>query len=99
MAALAAWQGRGFTAQSDLSTDQAFKVIDIGVYYNFMPLPVGWQLSRCRGPYIDLFRGDPEKCDQGRARPSLDSHAAMAASYIYRANCAAAEVVKDLTPK
>jgi hypothetical protein len=99
VAALAAWQGRGFTAQSDLSTDQAFKVIDMGVYYNFMPLPVGWHLSSLSRTYVDLFRGDPDKCDLGRARPSLNSHAAMAASYIYRANCAAAEVVKDLTPK
>ncbi len=99
VAALAAWQGRGFTAQSELSADQTFKIIDMGVYYNFMPLPVGWHLSKLSRSYIELFRGDPDKCDQGRAKPSLASHAAMAASYIYRANCAAAEVVKDLTPK
>ena len=71
----------------------------MGVYYNFMPLPVGWHLSSLSRTYIDLFRGDPEKCDLGRAKPSSNNHATMAASYIYRANCAAAEVVKDLTPK
>ena len=98
VAALAAWQGRGFTAQADLSEDKQFPVIEMGVYYNFMPLTVGWHLSSLSRKYIDLFKGDPDKCDPLKTSGSVDNHAAMAGAYIYKANCAAAEIVKDLSP-
>ena len=100
VAALATWQGRGYTTQYDLAADPkpGFKILEAGVYYNFMPLPLGWQLSSLSRSYIDLFRGSPEKCDQTQLDRSLESHAALANSYINRANCVAAEIVRDLTP-
>jgi hypothetical protein len=99
-AALATWQGRGYTTQYDLAADPkpGFKILEAGVYYNFMPLPLGWQLSSLSRSYIDLFRGSPEKCDQTQLDRSLESHAALANSYINRANCVAAEIARDLTP-
>ena len=99
-AALATWQGRGYTTQYDLAADPkpGFKILEAGVYYNFMPLPLGWQLSSLSRSYIDLFRGSPEKCDQTQLDRSLESHAALANSYINRANCVAAEIGRDLTP-
>jgi hypothetical protein len=99
-AALATWQGRGYTTQYDLAADPkpGFKIVEAGVYYNFMPLPLGWQLSSLSRSYIDLFRGSPEKCDQTQLDRSLESHAALANSYINRANCVAAEIGRDLTP-
>jgi hypothetical protein len=99
VAALAAWQGRGYTAQADVTADRLYSVIDMGVYYNFMPLPVGWHLSTLSRKYIDQFKGHPEKCDELKARPSSFNHATMAGSYIYQANCSAAKIIKDLTPK
>ena len=100
VAALATWQGRGYTTQYDLAADPkpGFKLLEAGVYYNFMPLPLGWQLSSLSRSYIDLFRGSPEKCDQTQLDRSLENHAALANSYINRANCVAAEIVRDLTP-
>ena len=100
VAALATWQGRGYTTQYDLAADPkpGFKIVEAGVYYNFMPLPLGWQLSSLSRSYIDLFRGSPEKCDQTQLDRSLESHAALANSYINRANCVAAEIARDLTP-
>ena len=100
VAALATWQGRGYTTQYDLAADPkpGFKIVEAGVYYNFMPLPLGWQLSSLSRSYIDLFRGSPEKCDQTQLDRSLESHAALANSYINRANCVAAEIGRDLTP-
>jgi hypothetical protein len=100
MAALAAWQGRGYTTQYDLAADPkpGFKIVEAGVYYNFMPLPLGWQLSSLSRAYIDLFKGHPEKCDETQLDRSLESHATLANSYINRANCVAAELVRDLTP-
>jgi hypothetical protein len=100
LAALATWQGRGYTTQYDLAADPkpGFKIVEAGVYYNFMPLPLGWQLSSLSRSYIDLFRGNPEKCDQTQLDRSLESHAALANSYINRANCVAAEIGRDLTP-
>jgi len=100
VAALATWQGRGYTTQYDLAADPkpGFKILEAGVYYNFMPLPLGWQLSSLSRSYIDLFRGNPEKCDQTQLDRSLESHAALANSYINRANCVAAEIARDLTP-
>ena len=98
VAAIAAWQGRGYTAQADVSVDKLFNVIDMGVYYNFMPLPVGWHLSTLSRNYIDKFKGDPASCDEDKAKPSLKNHATMAGSYIYKANCAAAKIVRDLSP-
>ena len=100
VAALATWQGRGYTTQYDLAADPkpGFKILEAGVYYNFMPLPLGWQLSSLSRSYIDLFKGHPEKCDQTQLDRSLESHAALANSYINRANCVAAEIVRDLTP-
>jgi hypothetical protein len=100
VAALATWQGRGYTTQYDLAADPkpGFKIVEAGVYYNFMPLPLGWQLSSLSRDYIDLFRGHPEKCDETQLDRSLESHATLANSYINRANCVAAEIVRDLTP-
>lgn len=100
VAALAAWQGRGYTTQYDLAADPkpGFKLLEAGVYYNFMPLPLGWQLSSLSRGYIDLFRGHPEKCDETQLDRSLENHATLANSYINRANCVAREVVRDLTP-
>lgn len=98
VAALAAWQGRGFTAQTEAKQDRLFEVIDMGVYYNFMPLPVGWHLSNLSRRYIDEFKGHPDKCDQTKAAMSNLNHAAMANSYINQANCSAARVIKDLSP-
>ena len=100
VAALAAWQGRGYTTQYDLAADPkpGFKIVEAGVYYNFMPLPLGWQLSSLSRDYIDLFKGHPEKCDETQLDRSLESHATLANSYINRANCVAAEIVRDLTP-
>ena len=100
VAALATWQGRGYTTQYDLAADPkpGFKILEAGVYYNFMPLPLGWQLSSLSRSYIDLFRGNPEKCDPNQLDRSLESHAALANSYINRANCVAAEIARDLTP-
>ena len=42
-AALATWQGRGYTTQYDLAADPkpGFKIVEAGVYYNFMPLAAG----------------------------------------------------------
>ncbi len=100
LAALATWQGRGYTTQYDLAADPkpGFKLLEAGVYYNFMPLPVGWQLSSLSRDYIDLFKGHPDKCDETQLDRSLESHAALANSYINRANCVAAEIGRDLTP-
>ena len=100
VAALAAWQGRGYTTQYDLAADPkpGFKILEAGVYYNYMPLPLGWQLSSLSRGYIDLFKGHPEKCDHTQLDRSLESHATLANSYINRANCVAAEIVRDLTP-
>jgi len=100
VAALAAWQGRGYTTQYDLAADPkpGFKLVEAGVYYNFMPLPLGWQLSSLSRGYIDLFKGHPEKCDETQLDRSLENHATLANSYINRANCVAKEIVRDLTP-
>ncbi len=100
VAALAAWQGRGFTTQYDLAADPkpGFKIMEAGVYYNYMPLPLGWQLSSVSRGYIDLFKGHPEKCDETQLDRSLESHATLANSYINRANCVSAEIARDLTP-
>lgn len=100
VAALATWQGRGYTTQYDLAADPkpGFKIVEAGVYYNFMPLPLGWQLSSLSRDYIDLFKGHPDKCDETQLDRSLESHATLANSYINRANCVAAEIVRDLTP-
>jgi len=100
VAALATWQGRGYTTQYDLAADPkpGFKILEAGVYYNFMPLPLGWQLSSLSRDYIDLFKGSPEKCDETQLDRSLESHAALANSYINRANCVAAEITRDLAP-
>ncbi len=100
MAALATWQGRGFTTQYDVSADPkpGFKIMEAGVYYNFLPLPLGWQLSSLSREYIDLFKGSPEKCDETQLERSLQSHAALANTYINRANCVAAEIRRDLSP-
>jgi hypothetical protein len=93
VAALAAWQGRGYTTQFDLAADPkpSFKIAEAGVYYNYMPLPLGWQLSSLSRDYIDLFRGNPEKCDPSQLDRSLENHAT-------RANCVAAQIIRDLTP-
>ncbi len=100
VAALAAWQGRGYTTQYDLAADPkpGFKLVEAGVYYNFMPLPLGWQLSSLSRSYIDLFKGHPDRCDETQLDRSLESHATLANSYINRANCVAKEIVRDLTP-
>jgi hypothetical protein len=100
VAAIATWQGRGYTTQYDLAADPkpGFKILEAGVYYNFMPLPLGWQLSSLSRNYIDLFKGHPEQCDPTKLERSLESHAALANSYINRANCVAAEIVRDLSP-
>jgi len=100
VAAIATWQGRGYTTQYDLAADPkpGFKIVEAGVYYNFMPLPLGWQLSSLSRGYIDLFKGHPEKCDPEQLERSLENHATLANSYINRANCVAAEIARDLTP-
>jgi hypothetical protein len=100
VAALAAWQGRGFTTQFDLAADPkpGFKIIEAGVYYNFLPLPLGWQLSSLSREYIDLFKGFPDRCDPTKLDRSLENHAMLANSYINRANCVAAELSRDLMP-
>jgi hypothetical protein len=100
VAAVATWQGRGYTTQYDLAADPkpGFKIMEAGVYYNYMPLPLGWQLSSLSRSYIDLFKGHPEKCDATQLDRSLESHATLANSYINRANCVAAEIARDLTP-
>jgi hypothetical protein len=100
VAALAAWQGRGYTMQYDLAADPkpGFKIVEAGVYYNYMPLPLGWHLSSLSRDYIDLFKGHPEKCDPTKLDRSLENHATLANSYINRANCVAAEIGRDLTP-
>lgn len=100
VAALATWQGRGFTTQYDVSADPkpGFRIMEAGVYYNFLPLPLGWQLSSLSREYIDLFKGYPEKCDETQLERSLQSHAALANTYINRANCVTAQIRSDLTP-
>src|SRR5262249_61982671 len=93
-------RARRYTTQSHPPADPkpGSKILEAGVYYNFMPLPLGWQLSSLSRSYIDLFRGNPEKCDLTQLDRSLESHAALANSYINRANCVAAEIARDLTP-
>ena len=59
----------------------------------------GGTCRRLSRKYIDQFKGHPEKCDELKARPSSFNHATMAGSYIYQANCSAAKIIKDLTPK
>jgi len=100
VAAVAAWQGRGYTTQYDVAVDPkpGFKILEAGVYYNFLPLPLGWQLSSLSRGYIDLFKGHPDKCDPSKLDLVLQSHAALANTYINRANCAASQVLSDLTP-
>jgi hypothetical protein len=100
LAAIAAWQGRGYTTQYDLAADPkpGFKIIEAGVYYNYMPLTLGWQLSSLSRDYIELFKGHPEKCDPTQLDRSLENHATLANSYINRANCVAASITRDLTP-
>ncbi|RTL59722.1 MAG: hypothetical protein EKK41_29200 [Hyphomicrobiales bacterium] len=100
LAALSTWQGRGFTTQYDVSADPkpGYKIMEAGVYYNYLPLPLGWQLSSLSREYIDLFKGFPEKCDESQLDRSLQSHAALANTYINRANCVAAEIRRDLSP-
>ena len=98
VAALAAWQGRGYTAQADVTADRLYSVIDMGVYYNFMPLPVGWHLSTLSRKYIDQFKGHPEKCDELKARPSSLITPPWPAPTSTRPT-ARPQIIKDLTPK
>ncbi|MFZ8283959.1 hypothetical protein ACO1KS_14290, partial [Staphylococcus aureus] len=83
----------------DVSADPkpGYKIMEAGVYYNYLPLPLGWQLSSLSREYIDLFKGFPEKCDESQLDRSLQSHAALANTYINRANCVAAEIRRDLS--
>ena len=99
-AAYASWQGRGYMTQFDASAAvrPGYDVAEAGFYYNYMPLPLGWQLSNLSRQYIDLFRGHPQACDESKLLRSLQDHAAMANSYINRANCVTAGIVRDLTP-
>ena len=99
-AAYASWQGRGYMTQFDASASvrPGFDVAEVGFYYNYMPLPLGWQLSNLSRQYIDLFRGHPQACDESKLLRSMKDHAAMANSYINRANCVTAGIVRDLTP-
>ena len=99
-AAVSAWQGRGFTTQYDvgIEANPNFRVLEAAFYYNYMALPLGWQMSQLSRDYLNLFRGEPEKCDESKIDRSLSSHAALANSYIERAHCVAARIVKDLTP-
>lgn len=97
--ALAAQQGRGYTVQEDASAESiGYTVSEAAFYYSFMPLPLGWQLSNLSRQYIDLFAGDPQKCDLAQLQRSLASQSALVGSYINRANCVAAGIVSDLTP-
>ena len=63
VAALAAWQGRGYTTQSISRPirSPASSVIEAGVYYNFMPLPVGWHLSSLSRKLHRPVQGPPRE--------------------------------------
>lgn len=99
-AAFNAWQGRGVTTQFDASTeeDQSFKVAEAAFYYNYMALPLGWQMSQLSRKYINLFAGDPERCDESKLGLELESHAALANSHIERSHCLMARLIAALTP-
>jgi len=103
-AAYASWQSRGYLQQSDASTDfrstntARASVAEAAFYYNYMPLPLGWQLSNLARQYIDLFRGDPQTCDDKQLLRTMKDHAVMADTYINRTNCVFAGMLRDLTP-
>lgn len=106
-AAINARQGRGFKTQFDaaLEAKPGLSVTEIGFYYGFLELPVGWQLSGVSRRYIRLFRGEPQRCaldnEESYAKytgRSVESHAKAAAAYIRRADCVVARIKNELTP-
>ncbi|MBX9590710.1 MAG: hypothetical protein K2X43_15485 [Hyphomonadaceae bacterium] len=106
-AAINARQGRGFKTQFDaaLEAKPGLSVTEIGFYYGYLELPLGWQLSDVSRRYIRLFRGEPERCrldseesyikHTGR---SVESHEQAAVAYIKRADCVVARIRNELTP-
>ena len=72
-------------------TDRAFKVIDMGVYYNFMPLPVGWHLSTAVAQVHRPVQGPSRQVRLREGQAVLVQSRDHGGSYIYRANCSAAE--------
>jgi hypothetical protein len=106
-AAISARLGRGFKTQFDaaLEAKPGLSVTEIGFYYGYLELPLGWQLSDVSRRYIRLFRGHPERCrldseenyTQYTAR-SVESHEQAAVAYIKRADCVVARIRNELSP-
>jgi hypothetical protein len=99
-------QGRGFKTQFDaaLEAKPGLNISEIGFYYGYLELPLGWQLSEVSRRYLHLFRGQPERCLA--AGPdfadyivrSTESHDKAAAAYVRRADCLVAQLRNELTP-
>jgi hypothetical protein len=106
-AAINTRQGRGFKTQFDaaLEAKQGLNISEIGFYYGYLELPLGWQLSDVSRRYLHLFRGEPERClaagPDGFAEyvvRSTESHPKAAAAYVRRSDCLVAKIRNELTP-
>ena len=100
-------QGRGYKTQFDaaLEAKPGLSISETGFYYGYLELALGWQLSDVSRTYINLFRGQPERCvpTAGRGYDELiwrddRSHARLAAAYIRRSDCLVAKLKNELTP-
>ena len=106
-AAINTRQGRGFKTQFDaaLEAKPGLNISDIGFYWGYLELPLGWQLSDVSRRYLHLFRGEPERClavgPGGFADyivRSTESHHKAAAAYMRRSDCLVAKLRNELTP-
>jgi hypothetical protein len=100
-------QGRGYKTQFDaaLEAKPGLNVSEIGFYYGYLELPLGWQLSDVSRRYLQLFRGEPGRClavgPDGYAdyiARSTESHHKAAAAYMRRSDCLVAKLRNELTP-
>ena len=100
-------QGRGYKTQFDAAFEAktGLSISETGFYYGYLELALGWQLSDVSRTYINLFRGEPERCvpsgsggyDELIWRDE-ESHPKLAAAYIRRADCLVAKLRNELTP-
>jgi hypothetical protein len=106
-AANSARQGRGFKTQFDaaLESKPGLSISEIGFYYGYLELPLGWQLSEMSRSYVRLFRGEPERCPLDNEdnykkyiSRSVASHDQAAVAYIKRADCVVARIRSELNP-
>lgn len=100
-------QGRGYKTQFDaaLEAKPGLSISETGFYYGYLELTLGWQLSDVSRTYINLFRGEPERCVPSGSSGydeliwrDEESHPKLAATYIRRADCLVAKLRNELTP-